>query len=65
MAATDSQTDPHDAPVTMPRWRDIDTVFLDMDGTLLDLHFDIHFWQTHVPRRYAEHTECPTTRPAP
>ncbi len=55
MAATDSRTDPHDAPVTMPRWRNIDTVFLDMDGTLLDLHFDIHFWQTHVPRRYAEH----------
>jgi 5'-nucleotidase len=25
-----------------------------MDGTLLDLNFDNHFWQTHVPRRYAE-----------
>lgn len=25
-----------------------------MDGTLLDLHFDNHFWQAHVPRRYAE-----------
>ncbi|RME34816.1 MAG: haloacid dehalogenase [Gammaproteobacteria bacterium] len=25
-----------------------------MDGTLLDLHFDDHFWQEHVPRRYAE-----------
>ena len=25
-----------------------------MDGTLLDLHFDNHFWQTHVPLRYAE-----------
>jgi len=25
-----------------------------MDGTLLDLHFDNHFWQTHVPIRYAE-----------
>jgi putative hydrolase of the HAD superfamily len=35
-------------------WTRIDSVFLDMDGTLLDLHFDNHFWLTHVPRRYAE-----------
>lgn len=35
-------------------WNGIDTVFLDMDGTLLDLHFDNHFWLEHVPRRYAE-----------
>ncbi|WP_456292131.1 GMP/IMP nucleotidase [Pseudomonas sp. AK106] len=35
-------------------WRDIDTVLLDMDGTLLDLHFDNHFWLEHLPRRYAE-----------
>lgn len=35
-------------------WSTIDTVLLDMDGTLLDLHFDNHFWQTHLPRRYAE-----------
>jgi HAD superfamily hydrolase (TIGR01509 family) len=35
-------------------WNTIDTVLLDMDGTLLDLHFDNHFWQTHVPVRYAE-----------
>jgi putative hydrolase of the HAD superfamily len=35
-------------------WRSIDTVLLDMDGTLLDLHFDNHFWQAHMPRRYAE-----------
>jgi len=34
-------------------WRQIDTVLLDMDGTLLDLHFDNHFWLEHVPRRYA------------
>ncbi|MEE8482861.1 MAG: GMP/IMP nucleotidase [Acidiferrobacterales bacterium] len=38
----------------MIRWTDIDTVFLDMDGTLLDLHYDNHFWQEHVPKRYAE-----------
>lgn len=35
-------------------WNQIDSVFLDMDGTLLDLHFDNHFWLEHVPRRYAE-----------
>jgi len=35
-------------------WTEIDTVFLDMDGTLLDLHFDNHFWLEHVPKRYAE-----------
>ena len=37
----------------------IDTVLLDMDGTLLDLHFDNHFWQTHVPQRYAESRGLP------
>ena len=36
-------------------WSNIDTVLLDMDGTLLDLHFDNYFWLTHLPRRYAEH----------
>lgn len=35
-------------------WERIDAVFLDMDGTLLDLNFDNHFWQEFVPRRYAE-----------
>ncbi|KAG1707580.1 GMP/IMP nucleotidase YrfG [Nymphon striatum] len=25
-----------------------------MDGTLLDLHFDNHFWLEHMPKRYAE-----------
>jgi putative hydrolase of the HAD superfamily len=35
-------------------WQNINTVFLDMDGTLLDLHFDNHFWLEHMPRRYAE-----------
>lgn len=35
-------------------WSGIDTVLLDMDGTLLDLHFDNHFWQSHIPLRYAE-----------
>ncbi len=35
-------------------WNAIDTVLLDMDGTLLDLHFDNHFWLEHLPQRYAE-----------
>jgi 5'-nucleotidase len=38
----------------LPRLAEVDTVLLDMDGTLLDLHFDNHFWQQHVPLRYAE-----------
>jgi putative hydrolase of the HAD superfamily len=38
----------------MLQWPLIDTVLLDMDGTLLDLHFDNYFWQTHLIRRYAE-----------
>lgn len=35
-------------------WSFIDVVLLDMDGTLLDLHFDNYFWQEFVPERYAE-----------
>jgi len=35
-------------------WQGIDWVLLDLDGTLLDLNFDNHFWQVHVPLRYAE-----------
>ena len=42
---------------TLP-WNAIDTVLLDMDGTLLDLHFDNHFWLQHLPQRYAEHHQC-------
>ena len=38
-------------------WRAIDTVLLDMDGTLLDLHFDNYFWLRHLPSRYAQHHE--------
>ena len=34
-------------------WSNINTVLLDMDGTLLDLHFDNYFWKTHVPQVYA------------
>jgi putative hydrolase of the HAD superfamily len=34
-------------------WSQIDTVLLDMDGVLLDLHYDNHFWQHHVLQVYA------------
>jgi putative hydrolase of the HAD superfamily len=34
-------------------WDEVQVVMLDLDGTLLDLYFDNHFWQEHVPRRYA------------
>src|SRR5579863_7846882 len=34
-------------------WESIDTVLLDMDGTLLDQRFDNWFWQELVPSRYA------------
>lgn len=37
-------------------WNKIDTVLLDMDGTLLDLNFDNHFWQEFVPLKFAEKT---------
>jgi len=38
-------------------WNTITTVFLDMDGTLLDLNFDNYFWQEHVPLRYAQYND--------
>jgi len=40
-------------------WTTIDTVLLDMDGTLLDLHFDHYFWFSHLPARYAESHDIP------
>jgi len=34
-------------------WDQIDDVLLDMDGTLLDRHFDNFFFEEELPRRYA------------
>ena len=38
----------------MINWKHIDTVLFDMDGTLLDLHFDSYFWKKLVPQRFGE-----------
>lgn len=37
----------------LPDWDRIDTVLLDLDGTLLDLHYDNHFWQEVVPAAWS------------
>jgi len=44
----------HDDTQTFPGWSAVDSVFLDMDGTLLDLYFDNYFWMEHVPLRFGE-----------
>ena len=35
-------------------WQQIDTVLLDMDGTLLDLHYDNFYWCEYLPTIYAQ-----------
>jgi HAD superfamily hydrolase (TIGR01509 family) len=42
-----------------PDWKEIDTLLLDMDGTLLDKHFDDHFWEEYVPSQYANQFGVP------
>jgi GMP/IMP 5'-nucleotidase len=37
-----------------PRWAEVETVCLDMDGTVLDLRFDNAFWLEALPRRWGE-----------
>jgi 5'-nucleotidase len=46
------------AKVQLP-WAEIDTLLLDMDGTLLDLAFDNFFWNELVPGEYARSTGLP------
>lgn len=43
----------------MLNWSQIDTVLLDMDGTLLDLHFDNYFWMQFLPQRCAHDWQLP------
>ena len=38
----------------MINWQQIDTVLLDMDGTLLDLRYDNYFWNEYLPDHYAQ-----------
>ena len=38
----------------MISWNEIDTVLLDMDGTLLDLCYDNHLWNTLLPARFSQ-----------
>lgn len=46
----------HVSPLTSQlfNWDDIDDVLLDMDGTLLDRHFDNVLFEEALPQRYAE-----------
>lgn len=39
------------------QWDDIDTVLLDMDGTLLDSYFDDFFWEEYVPKVFAQEND--------
>jgi HAD superfamily hydrolase (TIGR01509 family) len=41
-------------PLSHELWDRIDTVLVDMDGTLLDLAFDNFFWRELVPARFAD-----------
>jgi putative hydrolase of the HAD superfamily len=45
----------HSSPITHHAldWERIDDVLVDMDGTLLDRHFDNVFFEEELPRRYA------------
>ena len=40
--------------VTEVDWAQLDTILLDMDGTLLDLEFDNHFWGTVIPGEWGK-----------
>ncbi len=42
-------------------WDEVDRVFLDMDGTLLDKYYDDYFWEQYVPEVYAERNKINLT----
>jgi len=58
MDFTAVQAAAHPAPPA-PDWSAIRTVCLDMDGTVLDLHFDNLFWLDALPRRWGERHGVP------
>jgi len=41
-------------PSDLPEWPAIDTVLLDLDGTLLDLAFDNRFWRHTIPLAWGQ-----------
>tara|TARA_Y100001934_G_C12185519_1_gene693744 strand:- start:334 stop:1017 length:684 start_codon:yes stop_codon:yes gene_type:complete len=41
----------------MVDWNHIESIFLDLDGTLLDLRFDNYFWVEFIPEHYAQHNQ--------
>jgi putative hydrolase of the HAD superfamily len=43
----------HDSRLRISDWAGIDTVLLDLDGTLLDQAYDNHIWRDLVPQRFA------------
>ena len=50
-----------DPTPTLP-WHNIDTVLLDMDGTLLDLNYDNTVWNELVPVAYAQQLDLPVAQ---
>jgi len=50
---------------TAPDWTAVRTVCLDMDGTVLDLHFDNLFWLDALPRRWGERHGVPAEEAIP
>ncbi|MFT7373229.1 MAG: hypothetical protein ACI9T9_001928, partial [Oleiphilaceae bacterium] len=47
-----NKSQPHQTYYSAEHWSQIETVLLDMDGTLLDLHFDNYFWLQFMPAKY-------------
>jgi putative hydrolase of the HAD superfamily len=47
-------TSPADQITPSFHWSEIDTVLLDLDGTLLDKYFDDYFWEEYVPKVFAQ-----------
>lgn len=43
-------------------WDDIECILLDMDGTLLDLHFDNYFWLDYLPSYLANLNAIPLSQ---
>ena len=37
----------------MISWENMDTLLIDLDGTLLDLHYDNYIWEVAIVEKYA------------